>query len=143
MAKYTEEEIAIAVEMAGDIGIAATRRTLQYPSSWNTLYRWCKDRGVEIELSELKSKAAHYNCFYQDTEQQIALQDLIDRAREMMNDPNLSPEQLDKLSNTIKKSIEMIRVINGKANNYQAKEDTTELEALKLYDSWKNGSDTK
>ncbi|MCP2316729.1 hypothetical protein APR12_002069 [Nocardia amikacinitolerans] len=61
----------------------------------------------------------------------------------MMNDPNLSPEQLDKLSNTIKKSIEMIRVINGKANNYQAKEDTTELEALKLYDSWKNGSDTK
>ncbi|ORI20200.1 hypothetical protein [Rhodococcus sp. 1168] len=77
MAKYTSEEIEHAVELAQDIGLAATRRELGYPSSWSTLKRWCDEAGVAIELDALKSKAAQFNSFYEETELRVAQQDAL------------------------------------------------------------------
>ncbi|BDE58986.1 hypothetical protein GS433_18860 [Rhodococcus hoagii] len=136
MAKYTDQEIAAAVELAADVGIAATRRELGYPSSWATLKRWCDEAGVEIELDQLKSKAAQWNSFYEETELRIAQQDLLARALELMDDPDLTPAELDKLASTMKRATDSIQMLRGKATSRTAVEDTTDAEALKLYDEF-------
>lgn len=141
MAKYNEAERRAFAELAGDVGLSAARRELGYPSSWSTGKRWCEEFGIEVELDELKSKAASFATWYKDSELLIAQQDLIARARDLMDSKTLSPTELEKLGQTIKRATEMIRVIDGKANVYTAKEDTTEVEALKMYDDWKSAVD--
>ncbi|EQM33007.1 MULTISPECIES: hypothetical protein [Rhodococcus] len=136
MAKYEEAERRAFAELAGDVGLSAARRELGYPSSWATGKKWTEEFGIEIELDELKAKASAYNNWYKDSELLIAQQDLIARARDLMDSKTLNPAELEKLGQTIKRATEMIRVIDGKANVYTAKEDTTELEALQMYDEF-------
>ena len=141
IAKYTEDEQRQAAELAGDIGIAAAKRELGYPGSWATLKKWCAEQGVEVELDELKSKAAEFNSFYNDTEMIISYQELIMRSRELMDNPELTPVELDKLANVVKKANDGIRLIQGKATSVRpAAEDMTDLEALKLYEQYQAGS---
>ncbi|MET7769908.1 hypothetical protein [Nocardia sp. NPDC005366] len=140
--KYNEEQKRAFVELAGETGLTAAKRTLGYPNHWVTAKKWCDDAGVEIVLDELKQKAAEYNSFYQETELLIVLQESIQRARELMESQDLTPGEHDKLVNGIVKATNSIQMLRGKATNYRpSQEDTTDAEALKLYDSWKNGAD--
>lgn len=136
MAKYSEDERRAFAELAGDIGLARAKRELQYPSSWSTGKKWCEEFGIEIELDELKAKAASFNSFYEETELRIIQQDLIIRALELMDDTNLTPAELDKLAATIKKATDSIQMLRGKATSRTAVEDTTDADALKLYDEF-------
>lgn len=138
--KYNEDEKKTFADLASEIGLTAAKRTLGYPASWHTAKSWCDELGIEIVLDELKQKAAAYNSFYDETELQIVQQESIQRARELMENNSLTPAELDKLQNTITKATNTIQMLRGKATAYHAKEDNTELEAMKLYDSWKNGS---
>ena len=88
--KYSEDEKQTAAEMAGDIGIPATMRNLGYPAQWITLKNWCNEYDVEIVLDDLKSKAAEYNQFYNETELIIVHQEVIARGRELLNEGNLT-----------------------------------------------------
>ncbi|MFF1554996.1 hypothetical protein ACFVX3_28655 [Rhodococcus erythropolis] len=144
MAKYEEDERRAYAELAGDIGIRPAMRELGYPSSWATADKWCKEFGIVVELDELKAKASAFNMFYHDTEQTIAYQDLIADARAKQLDPATSPSDLERLAKTIKMAIDGIRLIQGKATTVRASnEDTTEVEALKLYDDWKSAVDSE
>lgn len=137
MAKYEYEERRTFAELAGDVGLARAKRELQYPSSWSTGKKWCEEFGIEIELDELKAKAASFNSFYEETELRIVQQDLIIRALELMEDSNLTAEKLDKIAATIKKATDSIQMLRGKATSRTAVEDTLEVDAIKLYDDWK------
>lgn len=134
--KYSDDEKNKAVEMAGDIGIPATMRTLGYPSQWVTLKNWCDEAGMEIVLDDLKSKAATYNQFYNETELIIVHQEVIARGRELLNEGNLTGGEYDKIVNGIKKSTEMIQVLRGKPSNRTSvgEGDDTEAEFLKLFE---------
>ncbi|MCD2156027.1 hypothetical protein LQL77_20055 [Rhodococcus cerastii] len=136
MAKYSEVERRAFAELAGDVGLARAKRELQYPSSWSTGKKWCEEFGIEIELDELKAKAASFNSFYEETELRIIQQDLIIRALELMDDTNLTPAELDKLAATIKKATDSIQMLRGKATSRTAVEDMTDVEALKMYDEF-------
>lgn len=136
MAKYSEEEQALAVELAQDIGLAATRRELGYPSNWSTLKRWCDEAGVSIELDALKSKAAQFNSFYDETELRIAQQDALSRGLELLESKTLTPAEYDKIVSGMKKITDAIQMLRGKATSRVAKEDTTDDEAQKIYEQW-------
>ena len=141
MAKYTYEERKKAAEMAGDIGIPATMRECGYPKSWASLRDWCSEFGVEIVLDELKSKAAQYNSFYEETELRIVQQEIIARSRELMESPTLTPAEMDKLSAAIKKATDSIQMLRGKATSRTAVEDTTDADALRLFDQYRADAD--
>lgn len=136
MAKYNYEERKAFAELAGDVGLAKAKRELGYPESWSTGKKWCEEFGIEIELDELKSKAAQYNSFYEETELRIAQQDIISRGRELLDDPKLTPAEYDKIVNGLNKATNSIQMLRGKATSHRAPEDTTTEDALKLYDEY-------
>lgn len=136
MAKYTHEERKTFAELAGDVGLAKAKRELGYPESWSTGKKWCEEFGIEIELDELKSKAAQYNSFYEETELRIAQQELLSRGRDLLQDPALTPAELDKVAAAMKKATDSIQMLRGKATSHRAPEDTTTEDALKLYDEY-------
>ena len=136
MAKYTHEERKTFAELAGDVGLAKAKRELGYPESWSTGKKWCEEFGIEIELDELKSKAAQYNSFYEETELRIAQQELLSRGRDLLQDPALTPAELDKVAAAMKKATDSIQMLRGKATSHRAPEDTTDADALKMYDEY-------
>ena len=133
--KYSNDEKHKAAEMAGDVGIPATMRNLGYPAQWITLKNWCDEYDVEIVLDDLKSKAATYNQFYNETELIIVHQEVIARGRELLNEGNLTGGEYDKIVNGIKKSTEMIQVLRGKPSNRTSNGEGVDEEAefLKLF----------
>lgn len=127
-----------AIELAENIGLSAAIRELGYPS-FHTMKKWCVDAGVEVELDEVKQKAANWNTWYHDSELLIAQQEIIAVGMEKLRDKTLDANGLDKISNAFKKASEMIRTIQGKANSHvPAKEDTLEAEAAKAYEDYIN-----
>lgn len=142
--KYSEDEKKTAAEMAGDIGIPATMRHLGYPAQWVTLRNWCKEYDVEVVLDDLKSKAAEYNQFYNETELIIAMQENIARGRELLQDPALTGSEYDKIVNGMKKSTEVILLVKGKPTSRTAngEGDDTEAEFLKLFEDAKKDKES-
>ncbi len=136
MAKYDYEQRKTFAELAGDMGLAKAKRELGYPDSWSTGKKWTEEFGIEIELDALKSKAAQYNSFYEETELRIAQQDALARGLELMEDPNLTPAEYDKIVNGLNKATNSIQMLRGKATSHRAPEDTTSEDALKLYDEY-------
>ena len=135
--RYNEDERRAYAELAGDVGIRPAMRELGYPSSWASGRAWCAEFDVDVELDELKAKAAQYNTFYNDSEQIIAFQDLIADARAKQLDKTTSAADLERLAKVVKMSVDGIRLIQGKATvNAPAKADTTDAEAAKIYEQW-------
>lgn len=136
MAKYNYEERKTFAELAGGVGLAKAKRELGYPESWSTGKKWCEEFGIEIELDALKSKAAQYNSFYEETELRIAQQDALMRGLDLLQDPKLTPAEYDKIVNGLNKATNSIQMLRGKATTYRAPEDTTDADALKMYDEY-------
>lgn len=136
IAKYSEEERRAFAELAGDVGIPKAKRELQYPESWSTGKKWCEEFGIAVELDALKSKAAQYNQFYEETELRIAMQDALARGIELMESNDLKPADYDKLVNGMNKITNSIQMLRGKATSHTAKEDTLDAAALALFDQY-------
>ncbi|WP_405538103.1 hypothetical protein OG787_36390 [Streptomyces sp. NBC_00075] len=116
--KYTEREKLEYLEKASDIGHSRAKRELGYPNSWSTANSWAREFGVEIALSELKQKSAAFNQWYRDEELLIAMQDIIDRGMEYINDyEGLTPDGYKKTVEGIKRAIETKNLIEGKATS--------------------------
>lgn len=141
MAKYEYEERKAFAELAGDVGLAKAKRELGYPESWSTGKKWCEEFGIEIELDALKSKAAQYNSFYEETELRIAQQDALMRGLDLLDDPKLTPAEYDKIVNGLNKATNSIQMLRGKATSHRAPEDSINEDALKMYDEYQKSRD--
>jgi hypothetical protein len=116
--KYTEEEKLAYLEKASEIGHSRARRELGYPNSWSTANLWAKDHNVTIAVDELKQKSAAFNDWYSTEEQLIAMQEVISRGREYINDKaDLTPDEFKKTVEGMKRAIETMQLLQGKATS--------------------------
>lgn len=128
--KYTEEEKLTYLELATTIGHSRAMRELGYPNHWNTANTWAKDHGVTIALDELKQKAAEFNDWYGTEEQLIAMQEVISRGREYITQKaDLTPDEFKKTVEGMKRAIETMQLLQGKATTRTGTEEATETDA--------------
>ena len=132
--KYTEEQKQEFVNLAAEVGLQRARRELGYPSSWLNGRRWCDERGVVVERDELMQRARAQREFYKDEELLLANQDIIERAQSMVKDDNLSPQDLEKLSATLKRCGDQIRTIQGKNVSQESETDKNIAELLHKFE---------
>lgn len=136
MARYIEEEKSEFCELAQEIGIAAAMRELSYPKSYNTARYWLDQRGIEITVDSLKSKAAELKHFYGYKEQMLTLQTELDRIQEMLESGDLDADGLNKLSNALSKTINAMELISGRVTerreNHEFAVDSKDLELMEL-----------
>ncbi|WP_432185842.1 hypothetical protein [Streptomyces sp. Tue6028] len=124
--KYTNEEKLAYLELASELGHNRARRELGYPNSWNTGNRWATELGVDVSLDALKSRAAAHREWYGDVEHMEALQSLIDRSLEVVEEKaDITADELNKLSSALTKAIDKQRVIQGKATNRTTTEEVS------------------
>ncbi|MFE2072046.1 hypothetical protein [Streptomyces misionensis] len=128
--KYTEQEKLTYLENASLIGHSRAMRELGYPKHWNTANLWAKEYGVSIALDELKQKAAEFNDWYGTEEQLIAMQEVISRGREYITQKaDLTPDEFKKTVEGMKRAIETMQLLQGKATTRTGTEEAGETDA--------------
>ncbi|MFJ8857242.1 hypothetical protein ACIRD8_02305 [Streptomyces sp. NPDC102451] len=128
--KYTEREKLEYLEKASEIGHSRARRELGYPNSWSTANSWAKEFNVSIALSDLKAKSASFNQWYREEELLVAMQDIIDRGMEYINSSDeLSPDEYKKVTEGVKRAVETMNLIQGKATTRNGTEQPSETDA--------------
>ncbi|WP_328496773.1 hypothetical protein OHS59_31745 [Streptomyces sp. NBC_00414] len=127
--KYTDKEKLAYLEKATEVGHSRARRELGYPSSWSTANDWAKAFNVTIALSDLKQKSSAFHQWYREEELLIAMQDIIDRGMEYINEnQGLTPDEYKKVTEGVKRAVETMNLIQGKATTRTGAEtaDTTD-----------------
>ncbi|MFF7496309.1 hypothetical protein [Streptomyces rubiginosohelvolus] len=128
--KYTEQEKLTYLELATTIGHSRAMRELGYPKHWSTANSWAKEFNVTIALDELKQKAAEFNDWYGTEEQLIAMQEVISRGREfILYREDLTPDELKKTAEAMKRAIETMQLLQGKATSRTGTEEGSETDA--------------
>lgn len=117
---YSEEQADTFCNLALDIGIGAAQKELGYPKHYMTCRRWLDSRGMVVEIDTVKAKAKDWNIWYTDSDMTMTAQEIINKASEMITSDDITPHDLEKIANTVKKATELIRTIQGK----DAKSDT-------------------
>lgn len=121
--KYTDTEKRDYLDIASQVGHSRARRELGYPNSWSTANLWAKEYGVEIALDELKAKSAAFNQWYGTEEQLIAMQEAIARGSEYINTKDdLTPDEYKKTVEGMKRAIETMQLLQGKATSRSGQE---------------------
>ena len=115
---FTEEQISEFIEMANEMGIGPTMRTLGYPKSYHTAKRFYVQRNVDMPTANtLAVMAKDLAIFYNDKEKVLAAQAVLDRSIEKLYEEDLLAEDINKLSTAIHKAIQTINLIEGKSTN--------------------------
>lgn len=117
---YSEEQADTFCNLAIDIGIGAAQKELGYPKHYMTCRKWLDNRGMVVEIDTVKAKAKDWNIWYTDSDMTMTAQEIINKASEMITSDDITPHDLEKIANTVKKATELIRTIQGK----DAKSDT-------------------
>lgn len=111
---YSKEEADTFVDLALDIGMGAAQKELGYPKHYMTCRKWLDQRGVVVDIDTVKAKAKDWNVWYNDSDLTMTAQEIINKASEMISDDDISPVELEKIANSVKKAVELIRTIQGK-----------------------------
>ena len=115
---FTEEQISEFIQMAAEMGIGPTMRTLGYPKSYHTAKKWHVQRNVDMPTANsLAYMTKQLDIFYTDKEKILAAQAIIDRTVEALYQDDLIPDDITKLSNALHKAIQTINLIEGKSTN--------------------------
>ena len=115
---FTEEQISEFIEMAAEMGIGPTMRTLGYPKSYHTAKKWHTQRNVDMPTANtLAVMTKQLDIFYKDNEKILAAQAVIDRSVEALYQDDLTSDDINKLSNALHKAIQTINLIEGKSTN--------------------------
>jgi hypothetical protein len=115
---FTEEQITVFIEMANEMGIGPTMRTLGYPKSYHTAKRFYQQRNIDMPTANsLAVMAKDLAIFYNDKEKVLAAQAVLDRSIEKLYEEDLLAEDINKLSTAIHKAIQTINLIEGKSTN--------------------------
>lgn len=116
--QFTEEQITEFIEMAAEMGIGPTMRTLGYPKSYHTAKKWHIQRNVDMPTANtLAVMTKQLDIFYTDKEKILAAQAVIDRSVEALYQDDLLSDDISKLSNALHKAIQTINLIEGKSTN--------------------------
>ena len=116
--QFTDEQITEFIEMAAEMGIGPTMRTLGYPKSYHTAKKWHIQRNIEMPTANsLAIMAKNLDIFYTDKEKILAAQAVIDRSVEALYQDDLISDDISKLSNALHKAIQTINLIEGKSTN--------------------------
>lgn len=137
---YTEEETRSFVDVAKEIGISPAMRQMGYPNSYNTAKKWFDELGEIVpDLDALMRKAADMKRFYGDSEKKIALMTAIDLIMEQFNQPKLTADDINKLTNALAKAIQTFQLVEGKSTtiNETRQKDGTDLAINDLLNSVK------
>lgn len=111
---YSKEQADDFCELAVDIGIGAAQKELGYPKHYMTCRRWLDERALVVEIDTVKAKAKDWNVWYSDSDMTMTAQEIINKASEMISSEDITPQDLEKIANTVKKATELIRTIQGK-----------------------------
>jgi hypothetical protein len=116
--QFTDEQITEFIEMAAEMGIGPTMRTLGYPKSYHTAKKWHIQRNIDMPTANsLAVMAKQLDIFYTDKEKILAAQAVIDRSVEALYQDDLISDDISKLSNALHKAIQTINLIEGKSTN--------------------------
>jgi hypothetical protein len=116
--EYTEEQITAYVEHARDVGFSRAMRDLGYPGSYATCYKWADQRGVEVTRDAVRRAAAVTRHLMSDMEEIEVAQAGIERVHEeLMENPNLTPDDHHKLANALRKHVETKQLLLGKVTS--------------------------
>lgn len=111
---YSKEQADTFCDLATNIGIGAAQKELGYPKHYMTCRRWLDERGIVVEIDTVKAKAKDWNVWYSDSDMTMTAQEIINKASEMISSEDITPHDLEKIANTVKKATELIRTIQGK-----------------------------
>lgn len=115
---YSEEDKREFIECAQEMGVSPAMRKLNYPGSWSTAQRWFVEADLELPtVDSLASKAAQMKAYYGDHEKLYGAQVIADRIIEMAHETELTPDEINKLTNAYSKAIQTFNLIEGKATN--------------------------
>lgn len=119
--EYSEEQKNELVTLAQEVGVARAIRELGY-GSYPTVKRWATQRGVELEVDPIKQKASRTHLWYKEEEKRVVAQAGLERifeyleSHELSQDP-LTPDDIKKLTDGIKRLVETMALIDGKPTN--------------------------
>ena len=135
--KYTDEERSIFVELAAEIGIGRSIRELGYPS-YPTAQAWCRARGVTPNKDTAYAQMKEWHTFYQVEDLLIVGDEMISAIQDRIIDPNLTPDEVKKLSESYQKVVNTRLLLEGKATNINesrsvSKEDSEFEQALREF----------
>ena len=115
---FTDEQIDEFIQMAAEMGIGPTMRTLGYPKSYHTAKKWHVQRNIDMPTANtLAYMTKQLDIFYTDKEKLLAAQAVVDRTVEALYQEVLSSDDINKLSNALHKAIQTINLIEGKSTN--------------------------
>lgn len=115
--RYDDQQIADFLECAVDVGIGKAIRIMGYPASWITAKRWADNRGVEVEVNAMKSKAKSYDLWYNDRDVLLGAEAGMARVMEQLEESDLTPDDLKKAAEAYQKYANVWLTIQGKASN--------------------------
>jgi hypothetical protein len=114
--EYTQDQIAEYMDIADEKGIGPAMRELGYPGSHHTAAKWYAAAGRDIpNVNYLQRKAKALGDYYSDREELAAVQSVIERVTEALEVDSLSPDDINKLSNSLQRAIQTANLIKGKS----------------------------
>lgn len=115
MQYYEDEQVEEFILIAQQLGISGAMKHLGFPASRATANYWLKQRNIVLDKDVLAQRAAEFKHFYTDQEHLTALNTGLQRAYELLENDRLTASDLQKVVNTIAKTIETIRLIGGQS----------------------------
>jgi hypothetical protein len=126
---YSDEQINDFLEVAQEVGITRAKRELGYPKSWGTAQRWAELRGVTVAVDEIKAVAAAVREAYKDEDVMVVVTEGFNRVyEEITTKPELTADDLKKLSEAANKFFNMYASIKGKATSITENRQTDSMD---------------
>lgn len=139
--RYEEHEITEFLEHAQEVGVSRALRDMGYPGSYATAYKWADQRGIDMSKSAQMRAAIMSRYMMDDAEQIEVAQTGIERVREELTEnPNLDPIEYEKLSQALKRFVELKQLLEGKvtSRHEQINKDAVQAEIDELMNQFEN-----
>ena len=114
---YSDEQRAVFLELASEIGITRAMRQLGYPAGWTTAQSWTKAAGIEVPLDEIKAQAKSHHDWYQTEDMLLVAQEGVMRTHLTLQREDLTPDEHKKMAEAFQKYANTWLLLQGKANN--------------------------
>ena len=138
--RYSDEEQAVFVELAQEIGVARAIRELGYPTFAAGLL-WLKKRGIEQPKSDIMAVARAYSQFYKVEDLLSAVDSGMAVVEELFAEAD-SADDAKKLAEAMAKLANTRLLLEGKANSITESRKTSpvDVELMQMIEEHKQNS---